>query len=74
LICIGDDITDEDMFKQLNSDQISIKVGAGHTVAQYRLNDQPDVRMFLEYLKKQIASRLFHSGERSTVSSSSLLS
>jgi trehalose 6-phosphate synthase/phosphatase len=73
LICIGDDITDEDMFKQLNSDHISIKVGPGHTVAQYRLNDQPDVRMFLEYLKKQVSSRHFHSEEHSNVSSSSLL-
>jgi trehalose 6-phosphate synthase/phosphatase len=64
IVCIGDDVTDEDMFKQLNSDHVSVKVGPGHTLAQYRLRDQPDVRTFLEFLKKQSSPGILHSTER----------
>ncbi|MCC2678241.1 MAG: hypothetical protein K0R29_817 [Pseudobdellovibrio sp.] len=53
VICIGDDVTDEDMFKQLGSKHVSIKVGPGQTNAQYRVKDHSEVLTLLELLKSQ---------------------
>jgi trehalose 6-phosphate synthase/phosphatase len=46
-VCIGDDVTDEDMFKTIGSEGISIKVGRQKTFASHRLNSQSDVVRFL---------------------------
>lgn len=47
-IYIGDDTTDEDAFQWINANRgRSIKVGAGVTAAQYRLNGVDEVRHYL---------------------------
>lgn len=43
ILCIGDDTTDEDMFKALQSKAYTIKVGNGSTAAKFSLNAQSDV-------------------------------
>ncbi len=42
-LCIGDDTTDEDMFKALQAQAYTIKVGNGSTAANYNLRSQADV-------------------------------
>ncbi|MCR3755676.1 MAG: trehalose-6-phosphate phosphatase [Sodalis sp. Psp] len=50
---IGDDLTDESGFKQVNALQgISIKIGAGSTVAYYHLDDVNQVQQWLLSLVK----------------------
>ena len=45
---IGDDTTDEDAFAAANRlSGLTIKVGAGQTVAHYRLNAVEDVHAYL---------------------------
>lgn len=47
----GDDVTDEDGFAWINeAEGISVKVGPGETLAQYRVNDVEDVLAFLQKL------------------------
>lgn len=48
-MAIGDDVTDEDMFKALPPDGYGIKVGPGRTAADYRL---PDAAAVLRLLRK----------------------
>ncbi|HYF30052.1 MAG TPA: bifunctional alpha,alpha-trehalose-phosphate synthase (UDP-forming)/trehalose-phosphatase [Chitinophagaceae bacterium] len=47
-LCLGDDVTDEDMFKALNSRGYTIKIGSGSTAAQYNIPTQQEVLPFLE--------------------------
>lgn len=48
-LCLGDDVTDEDMFKSLNSnDAYTIKIGTGSTAALYNIPSQLEVLPFLE--------------------------
>lgn len=49
VLAIGDDATDEDMFAAVPPNAYSIKVGRGHTEANYRL---PDETAALQLLKK----------------------
>lgn len=49
VVAIGDDRTDEDMFKKLADTAITVKVGHGHTQAQYLIPSQREV---LEFLKQ----------------------
>lgn len=42
-LCMGDDTTDEDMFKALQSKAYTIKVGNGSTAADYNLTSQAEV-------------------------------
>jgi trehalose 6-phosphate synthase/phosphatase len=55
ILCIGDDATDEDMFKALRETGYTIKVGSGNTAANYTLPSQiqvlPLLRRFI--LKKE---------------------
>lgn len=48
IFSIGDDRTDEDMFKALPSKAISIKVGSNVSAAKYYLEQQEDVRKFIK--------------------------
>lgn len=47
IVSIGDDTTDEDMFRQLPNSAYTIKVGAGPSAARYRLARQQDVETLL---------------------------
>ncbi|QNF35676.1 bifunctional alpha,alpha-trehalose-phosphate synthase (UDP-forming)/trehalose-phosphatase [Adhaeribacter swui] len=47
VIAIGDDRTDEDMFRLMPPDSFTIKVGAQRSVAQYHLGSVKDVRNLL---------------------------
>ena len=49
-LCIGDDTTDEDMFKALEGKGITVKIGTGATAANYNIPTQPEVLPFLEQL------------------------
>ena len=48
LMAIGDDKTDEDMFRALADKGVTIKVGPGHTHAKFNLPGQGDVVNFLQ--------------------------
>lgn len=52
VVSIGDDKTDEDMFKALADKGYTIKIGSGPTSAQYYMKDQKDVLALLEQLQK----------------------
>ncbi|HEX5797405.1 MAG TPA: bifunctional alpha,alpha-trehalose-phosphate synthase (UDP-forming)/trehalose-phosphatase [Candidatus Saccharimonadales bacterium] len=52
ILCIGDDSTDEDMFKVLPYDAYSIKVGLGETAARYQVLKPHDVLSILRELTK----------------------
>jgi trehalose 6-phosphate synthase/phosphatase len=43
VLALGDDKTDEDMFKIIGDNGYSIKIGMGHTAANFQLADQRDV-------------------------------
>lgn len=57
ILCIGDDTTDEDMFRVLRDDGYTIKIGSGNTAALYTLWSQKDVlpllRKFIAPVQKQ---------------------
>ncbi|UFH51986.1 bifunctional alpha,alpha-trehalose-phosphate synthase (UDP-forming)/trehalose-phosphatase [Spirosoma sp. KNUC1025] len=48
IVSIGDDTTDEDMFRQLPNWSYTIRVGAGQSNARYRLARQQDVETILQ--------------------------
>lgn len=50
ILAFGDDKTDEDMFKALENKAATIKVGSGHTFAQYTISSQQEVLQFLNTL------------------------
>ena len=43
IVCIGDDVTDENMFKSLNENSTTIKVGIKNTQARYYVEDPKGV-------------------------------
>jgi trehalose 6-phosphate synthase/phosphatase len=43
VLVVGDDKTDEDMFRSLADRALTIKVGPGHSVAQYSVANQQDI-------------------------------
>jgi trehalose 6-phosphate synthase/phosphatase len=47
ILCIGDDTTDEDMFRSLRERGYTIKIGRGNTAAQYTIMTQREVFPFL---------------------------
>lgn len=47
ILCIGDDTTDEDMFRMLKDRAYTIKIRRGNTAAQYTILSQKDVFPFL---------------------------
>ncbi len=48
IVAVGDDVTDEDMFRGLPEGSITIKVGRPPTAAAYRVRSQEDVLTLLE--------------------------
>jgi len=48
VLFIGDDLTDEDVFKGLTAEDLGIKVGAGDTAARHRVSGIPDVAEILQ--------------------------
>ncbi len=52
ILAVGDDITDEDVFRTLPSNAISIKVGIGHTNAAFILPTYNEIRAMLRKLKR----------------------
>ena len=48
ILCVGDDTTDEDMFRSLAETAYTIKVGRGDTAAHYTILSQGDVYPFLQ--------------------------
>lgn len=63
-LCIGDDYTDEDMFRALPDEAYSIKVGLGNTVARFQVLDVDAVLSLLKKLIKNPSPR--SSANRST--------
>ena len=47
ILCIGDDTTDEDMFRLLRDKGYTIKIGRGNTAAQHTIPSQREVFPFL---------------------------
>lgn len=52
ILCIGDDYTDEDMFKALPTTSYTIKVGRGSTDARFRVHSVDEVVALLKQLTK----------------------
>ncbi len=50
ILAVGDDKTDEDMFRALAGKAITIKIGSGNTAAQYSLSGQTEVIRLLNQL------------------------
>ncbi|MGZ3858598.1 MAG: bifunctional alpha,alpha-trehalose-phosphate synthase (UDP-forming)/trehalose-phosphatase [Flavisolibacter sp.] len=48
ILCIGDDTTDEDMFRLLRETGYTVKIGRGNTAAQYTILSQREVFPFLK--------------------------
>ena len=50
VLYLGDDVTDEDAFRALGPDDVTVKVGDGETAAAHRVADPAAVRALLERL------------------------
>ncbi|RYF52114.1 MAG: trehalose-phosphatase, partial [Cytophagaceae bacterium] len=55
IVSIGDDATDEDMFRQLPNWAYTLKVGPGTSFARYRLARQRDVDTLLQQMSDVLA-------------------
>jgi trehalose 6-phosphate synthase/phosphatase len=56
VLCMGDDITDEDMFKALDGDAYTIKVNNGASAAQYTILSQQQVLPLLNTISEPVGS------------------
>ena len=54
ILAIGDDQTDEDIFKALPESAVTIKVGSTMSAADYYLRSPQEVRAFLRKLTQDI--------------------
>ncbi|MBC3538865.1 bifunctional alpha,alpha-trehalose-phosphate synthase (UDP-forming)/trehalose-phosphatase [Rufibacter sediminis] len=50
ILCIGDDRTDEDMFRVMPEDAFTIKVGSERSLARFNLDNSKEVRKLLKSL------------------------
>ena len=57
VIFMGDDLTDEDGFAALGPGDIGVKVGEGHTMAQFRVADAEEVAVFLAAAVHALSAR-----------------
>ncbi len=57
ILCIGDDTTDEDMFRLLRDSGYTIKIGRGNTAAQYTILSQREVFPFLRRFLPPVKQR-----------------
>jgi trehalose 6-phosphate synthase/phosphatase len=55
ILAVGDDKTDEDMFRALADKGITIKIGSGHSLAQYNLSSQNEILSLLRSLANSFA-------------------
>jgi trehalose 6-phosphate synthase/phosphatase len=60
VLCVGDDVTDEDMFRAMNDRGYTIKIGSGATAAQYNILTQQEVLPFLEQFATPVKSNKKH--------------
>lgn len=58
VLCIGDDTTDEDMFKVLRDNSFTIKVGNSNTAAKYTIPNQSFVLPLLQNLKNAVIEKV----------------
>ncbi|WP_420148052.1 bifunctional alpha,alpha-trehalose-phosphate synthase (UDP-forming)/trehalose-phosphatase [Spirosoma sp.] len=56
IVSIGDDTTDEDMFRQLPNWAFTVKVGPGQSFARYRLARQHDVEVLLQQMSNVLVT------------------
>ncbi len=57
LVAVGDDLTDEDMFRAAPADAVTVHVGTGQTAARMRLLGPDQVRRFLAELEERLTER-----------------
>jgi trehalose 6-phosphate synthase/phosphatase len=57
ILCIGDDATDEDMFRLLRDRGYTIKIGRGNTAAQFTILSQREVFPFLRRFLKPVKEK-----------------
>lgn len=57
LLCVGDDVTDESMFRVEDERMYSIKIGSAPTLATFRLKTPHALRLFMERLLDTRAER-----------------
>ncbi len=60
ILCMGDDATDEDMFRTLRDKGYTIKIGRGSTAAQYTILSQKEVFPFLRRFIQSVESTQYH--------------
>jgi trehalose 6-phosphate synthase/phosphatase len=58
ILCIGDDATDEDMFKALREKAYTIKIGRANTSAKYTIVSQNDVFPFLRRFVQSVGQKI----------------
>lgn len=63
-VFLGDDVTDEKVFARLSGPDLGVKVGGGHTLANFRIDDTSAVAMVLAFLLEERRHWLF--GEQAT--------
>lgn len=54
IMALGDDFTDEDLFKSLPDSSISIKIGTGASAAKFYLNNPKEVRGLLKTMSANV--------------------
>jgi trehalose 6-phosphate phosphatase len=55
VLYLGDDVTDEDVFRVLPDPAVTVKVGGGPTAARHRVDDLTGVHAVLERLVTKLA-------------------
>jgi trehalose 6-phosphate synthase/phosphatase len=60
ILCLGDDATDEDMFRALRDKGFTIKIGRANTAAEYTILSQNDVFPFLGRFISPVTKKRFN--------------
>jgi trehalose 6-phosphate synthase/phosphatase len=63
MLIVGDDVTDEDMFRAAPADAVTVHVGRGPTIARMRLLGPDQVRKLLTELVGHLGGRVHGEGE-----------